>query len=133
MTDNKRLASSRANGRKSRGPTSLAGKLRSSKNATRHGLRVPVSAIDGLQPLVAAVALSLAGSASDGPICSLARQVAEAKVDVLRTRQAYQQAMADGGERGDSILLIERYVSRASARYRRLMRKLDAARLDRTS
>jgi hypothetical protein len=63
MTDNKRLASSRANGRKSRGPTSLAGKLRSSKNATRHGLRVPVS-----------------GSASDGLICSLARQVPRPKL-----------------------------------------------------
>ena len=34
----KKLASNRANGKKSRGPTSAAGKARSSKNAYKHGL-----------------------------------------------------------------------------------------------
>jgi hypothetical protein len=38
MTSERKVAANRTNGRKSRGPSTAAGKAKASRNATRHGL-----------------------------------------------------------------------------------------------
>lgn len=85
----KRTAANQANARRSTGPRTNDGKMRSRSNALRHGLAVPVAAIPELAHHVAQLALAIAGNDTDDPhIFEAAVRVAEAAVDVLRTCRA---------------------------------------------
>lgn len=83
-SDGKRAAN-RANAAKSTGPRSAAGKVRSSKNALRHGLNLPItqSVASGE---VEALARRLAGG--DPGRLEAARAAAEAQLDLRRIRGA---------------------------------------------
>ena len=50
MSSLRRIASSRANGRRSKGPVTASGKLRSSENALRHGLLARYLVLDDESP-----------------------------------------------------------------------------------
>lgn len=78
-------AANRANAAKSTGPRSAAGKVRSSKNALRHGLNLPItqSVASGE---VEALARCLAGG--DPGRLGAARAAAEAQLDLRRIRGA---------------------------------------------
>jgi hypothetical protein len=75
-------------GARQTGPRTLTCKVRSSRNALRHGLAVPICHDPDFSPMVDKVAQEIAGSPASSTVMQLARLAAEAQLDVIRCRQA---------------------------------------------
>src|SRR4051794_20201735 len=82
MTDRKRQAN-RENARRSTGPRSAAGKARSTRNAFKYGLSLPVLHDPQLAPEVTKLARRIAGR---DELTDLGASIAEAELDLLRVR-----------------------------------------------
>jgi hypothetical protein len=98
---------------RSTGPRTAAGKKRSSANALRHGLSLPVTTNAELDRRVLELAKLLAGENADSRRFDRAVRIAEAEIDVLRVRQArlgiYKDASRHSSEEpiddlGDTIV-----------------------------
>ena len=87
MTSARKIAANQANCRKSTGPKTAAGRAASSRNALRHGLRVPVLSDPALSRQVEAMAQAMVSQFGRPDLLALARDAAEAEVDVLRIRR----------------------------------------------
>jgi hypothetical protein len=84
------------NRRKAGGPKTAAGKARSARNAFRHGLSLSASADPSLAPRVEDLARRIAGEMTEPIVLKLARQIAEAQIQVERARFArYALIMRD--------------------------------------
>jgi hypothetical protein len=95
VTTERKRAANRRNARLSTGPRSAAGKARVAQNALRHGLNVAVADDPLLTEEVERIARAICdGAPRGGPgappaeLAYLARQVAEAQVDLMRVRRA---------------------------------------------
>lgn len=99
MTSNRRLVSSRENGKKSRGPQSALGRRKSSKNARRHGLAIPITQDLIFNPDIGTLSQKIAGDISDPSHLGLCQALAEAQSDIMRIRQARVDILADGNLR----------------------------------
>ena len=99
MTSNRRLVSSRENGKKSRGPQSALGRRKSSKNARRHGLAIPITQDPIFNPGIGTLSQKIAGDISDPSHLDLCQALAEAQSDIMRIRQARVDILADGNLR----------------------------------
>jgi hypothetical protein len=86
MASQKQIAANKRNAQKSKGPTSEAGKKRSSKNAYRHGLSVPMT--DRSTAKIEDLARQFAGSASNAKTYEAAEQAAAADLELERIRLA---------------------------------------------
>jgi hypothetical protein len=84
-TDQQRRANC-ANARASTGPKSKAGKIRSAKNALRHGLNIPISRDPALAPQAEEIARKIAGSGADADALERAWRIGEAQIDLNRVR-----------------------------------------------
>ena len=83
MASDKQIAANRANAKKSTGPRTAAGRAKSSRNAYRHGLSVP------LPPdpqAVEALARAIAGEAAGEVQLRAAFALAEAQLELKRIR-----------------------------------------------
>ncbi len=84
MASDRQLAANRKNAQKSTGPASAKGKLKSRKNARRHGLAINV----GREPLFRAevekMAQIFSQARNEPSITLIAEQAAEAEIDLLR-------------------------------------------------
>ena len=87
MTSERKIAANQLNGRASSGPKTLRGKRRSSKNALRHGLSLPVAADPGLRDDIEALTREIAVGADDPRVLGMARPIAEAQLDLARIRR----------------------------------------------
>jgi hypothetical protein len=85
-----KLAANRANARKSTGPRTRAGKLRSSQNARRHGLTTPPDA--AAEARIADLARAMADTRPH--ILAAAAGVAAAQHDLDRVRRAHLDLLA---------------------------------------
>ena len=94
MTSERKIRANRANARASTGPKSRQGRARAARNALRHGLNLPVCADPALAEEVEALTHEIAGSDASAEIRELARQVAEAQIDLRRVRYARQQLLS---------------------------------------
>jgi hypothetical protein len=97
MASPRRTHANGANARRSTGPRTAAGKERSSRNALRHGL----SAGEGRPSSAEVLALAARITPADRPeLAGLARQLAEAELDLRRVRSArlalIRAALAEG-------------------------------------
>lgn len=86
---------SRKNGRKSRGPKTRLGLSRSSQNARRHGLAVALSHDPSFGPAIDQLANAIAGENIDPVRHNIARQFAEAQLDLVRIRSTRTDVLAD--------------------------------------
>ncbi len=86
MTSARKIRTNRANARASSGPKTAAGKAHSALNAFRHGFSVPIFLDPTLASDVEALALRIAGKATDLNLLELARRIAEAHIDLRRMR-----------------------------------------------
>ena len=94
MTSERKIRANRANARASTGPKSSQGRARAARNALRHGLNLPVCSDPALAEDVEALTHEIAGSEASAEIRELARQVAEAQIDLRRVRYARQQLLS---------------------------------------
>jgi hypothetical protein len=88
MTSNRKIASNRKNGRRSRGPRTAAGKASSSRNALRHGLAVSVLNEPAMCSEVETLARAIAGDGAHNIQLNHARVIAEAQFDLIRIQDA---------------------------------------------
>jgi hypothetical protein len=93
-TNNPKITANRANARASTGPKSTHGRMRSARNALRHGLSLPVYADQALSEEVEALAREIAGVDASAEIQELAQRIAEAQSDLRRARDARHQLLS---------------------------------------
>ena len=136
MTSRHKQESNRRNAEASSGPKSAAGKARSSRNALRHGLAIPIWADRALAAEAEALARQMAGANASREVLGLARAVADAQTDVLRIRRARRDLLAGAAcdlKAKSQVALqlgaIDRYENRALSRRNRAIRAFDCARL----
>jgi hypothetical protein len=82
------VRANRRNSTKSTGPRTLAGKARSSQNAKKHALNVPVQHFASLQADMDALARLIAGDEPEAACFEAACSIAEAQIDLKRVKAA---------------------------------------------
>ena len=95
MTLSARVRANRANARRCRGPRTAAGKAKAAKNAFRHGLEIPLSAVAEYADDVRQCARLLAGPKPSLERRERARQAAECQLDLVRIRRARIRLLGD--------------------------------------
>ena len=83
------------NARASTGPQTAQGRARAVRNAFRHGLSLPVCSNPALSEEVETLAREIAGPDPNAETQGLARQVAEAQIDLRRVRYARHKLLSD--------------------------------------
>ena len=86
MPSERQIAANRANARKSSGPRSASGKKRASRNALKHGLNTPLSGA-AVTREIDALARQIAGDPKDRRRMAVARDAAEAQLDLARVQR----------------------------------------------
>jgi hypothetical protein len=109
LTSERKIKANRANARASTGPTTAQGRARSARNALRHALSLSVYSDPVLSEEVETLAREIAGPDANVETQQLARQVAEAQIDLRRVRSARHQLLSHA-------LADPYYESRADAR-----------------
>jgi hypothetical protein len=129
MATEKQIAANRANAQKSTGPKTAAGRLKSSRNALRHGLSVPLS-LSMTTAKADALARVLASDQADVDQLAAATEVAHAQMELLRIRavRAEMTAQVDLGSADVETLrrlaALDRYERFALTKRRRASQKL---------
>ena len=139
MATDRQIAANRRNGLLGRGPNTSAGKARSSRNALKHGLSIPVNRDKSLRRQIAVLARILAQSEA-GSVFGQAQAAAEAELELVRARAAMEAVLAragvtaewnGGAEQGTALIRVlpklqrlERYERRAFSKRRRALRDL---------
>jgi hypothetical protein len=131
VASEKQIAANRANALRSTGPRTAVGKMRSSRNAFRHGLSCPLSlGTDGAAKL-AAIAQAVAGGGAGQAQLLSAAEFAQAQLEVLqiRTRRSELIAKIDLGQCDTQELrrlaALDRYERYARTRRRRASDRFD--------
>jgi hypothetical protein len=127
LTSDRKIKANRDNARASTGPKTQHGRARSTRNALRHGLSLPVVVDPALADEVAALARAIAGPDANADQQRLARQVAEAEVDLRRVLQARHHLLSNtGGDPGHQHQADTPGQGRGPADLIRLLRKAAA-------
>jgi hypothetical protein len=93
VTSTRKIEANRDNARASTGPKTAHGRAKSTKNALRHALSLPVFSDPMLSEAVDALAREIAGADRDAEQQELARRIAEAQIDLRRVRRARHQLL----------------------------------------
>jgi hypothetical protein len=94
MATEKQIAANRANAMRSTGPKTAAGKLKSSRNAYRHGLSNPMMLDPVASTKVDAIAHALAGEQATEDRLMSAADLAQAQLEVVRIRLFRNEQLA---------------------------------------
>ena len=86
MATEKQIAANRANALRSTGPKTLAGRLKSSRNAYRHGLSLSMTADLSMIDKVGVVARSMVNDPADRASLEAAKSFVQAQLELLRIR-----------------------------------------------
>jgi hypothetical protein len=94
MTSDKKITANRINAKKSTGPTSLRGKLQSSRNALRHGLAAAMNAEPTISADVKRMANAICGNEQADPdLYDLAVTIARWQIVLLKVRATRSAAI----------------------------------------
>ena len=130
MATEKQKAANRANAQKSTGPKTAAGRLKSSRNAYRHGLSLPLHLDMSTSAKADAIARALAQDPADEEELAAAAEVAQAQLELLRIRAARAELMSEvDWTSGDlnhlkPLAALDRYERLAATKRRRASHKL---------
>jgi hypothetical protein len=95
LATERQIAANRANALRSTGPKTLAGKLKSSRNAYRHGLSCPLP-FDPMTSVKAdALVHAVAGEDPNQEKLTSAEEFARAQLELLRIRSKRAELMAE--------------------------------------
>jgi hypothetical protein len=95
LTSDHKIKANRANAQASTGPKTADGRARAARNALRHALSLPVCSNPALSEEVETLAREIAGPDANAETRDLARQVAEAQIDLRRVRYARHKLLSD--------------------------------------
>jgi hypothetical protein len=126
MASEKQITANRANAQRSTGPRTWAGRARSSRNAYRHGLSVPMQAVP---QLVEKLAKALAGNTAGAIELGAADALAAAQLELKRIRTTRMAALETDLNSMDpqalrDLLALERYERLALSRRKAALRRL---------
>jgi hypothetical protein len=107
MATDRQVASNRRNGALSRGPKTLAGKARSSRNAVKHGLSIAITSDRASSREIEVLARKLAQLGA-GDSLGQARLAAEAELELNRVRGAFEAVLTREGVVGGGVDEAER-------------------------
>ena len=96
MATNRQIAANRRNGSLGRGPKTSAGKARSSRNALKHGLSIPVNRDKTLRRQIEVLARILVQSQARNVFWK-ARAAAEAELELVRARAELEAVLTRAG------------------------------------
>lgn len=123
MASARQIASNRENAKKSTGPKTKAGKRKSSRNAFRHGLAIAISSQSTFTNTINRLTQALSRDAH--PNAGIAREIAEAEVDLLRIRAIRASHFtATGPWLAEDLRKLARYEQRAYSRRKRALKAL---------
>ena len=131
MTSECKAASNCKNAQSSTGPGSELGHRHSRHNALRHGLAIAIGSDPSFSKDIEALATTLERGGGQ-VVGELARQVAEAELDLLRIRELKaahfnkvfdnpEAKLGDYSELSESLKQLERYERRAFSRRKRAL------------
>jgi hypothetical protein len=129
MATEKQVLANRANALKSTGPRTAAGRLKSSSNAFRHGLSLPLHLDEDTAAKAGVIARALVDDQNDEQL-SAATEVAEAQLELARIRSVRAELMRTFDLESGSIrklqrlAALDRYERFAHTKRRRAARKL---------
>lgn len=128
MATEKQIAANRANAKRSTGPRTVAGKLRSSRNALRHGLSLPMQHDLKSIQIVSALAQSVSAKTEDEASAALA--FAFAQSNLLRIGKVRSEMMSDityctDVETLHRLSALDRYERYAATKRRRALQGLE--------
>jgi hypothetical protein len=95
LTSDHKIKANRANAQASTGPKTVDGRARAARNALRHALSLPVCSNPAVSEEVETLAREIAGPDANAETQDLARQVAEAQIDLRRVRYARHKLLSD--------------------------------------
>ena len=130
MASDKQIAANRANARKSTGPRTAAGKLKSSQNAFRHGLSAPLRLDPAASARVESLAHAIAGEDPNPDQVKVAAEFAQAQLELERIRMTREEFMGSLDvdqpelETLQKIAALDRYERYAFTKRRRAIRAL---------
>jgi hypothetical protein len=130
MATEKQIAANRANAKRSTGPKTMAGRLKPSRNAYRHGFSSPLPFDPVTLAKVDALAQALAGNEADQESLMSAAEFAEAQLELLRIRATRTALIAKiefvnyDTHRLRRLLALDRYERYAHTKRRRAAVKL---------
>jgi hypothetical protein len=131
MASERQIAANRNNAKKSTGPRSEAGRLRSRGNALRHGLATAIGSGPAVGKEIERLVTILTTGRPDA--MAAARDVAEAEIDLQRIRKIRALLLDEctsetnptrRKELSIGLARLERYGRRAYSRHRRALRAL---------
>ena len=131
MASERQIAANRANALKSTGPKTAAGRLRSSGNAFRHGLSLPLPLDEGTAAKAELIARALVDDHNEERL-SVATEVAHAQLELVRIHSVRADLMRTLDVQSSSIpelkrlVALDRYERLAHSKRRRAARKLQA-------
>jgi hypothetical protein len=131
-TSERKVISNRRNAQKSTGPRSELGRLRSRRNALRHGLAIAIGSDPSFSKDIESLATTLASGRAGQVVQEFARQAAEAHLDLVRIRQLKAERFVavvgnpdakldDYSEHDEKLAQLERYERRAFSRRKRAL------------
>jgi hypothetical protein len=129
MATEKQIAANRANAKRSTGPKTAAGKMKSGRNAYRHGLSCPLQLDPISMSRADAIAHALVGELPSEERLNSAADFAWAQLELLRIRSTRADLMARIKIGSDSpelhrLVALDRYERIAHTKRRRASFKL---------
>jgi len=127
MATEKQIRANRENSKRSTGPKTAAGRMKSSRNAFRHGLSLKMYLDDDTSKKIGVMVRLLGSDQTDSMRLAAAVEAALAQLDVSRIRGVRNQMMTEPAQTAGTILQVrdlaalERYERLALGKRRRAL------------